>query len=139
VSLGWLVTERYGQKVQSAGSIVTAALKLEVARRHAASQSGNPITYEAIHNFTVNDLLRYLPKTIVQNFEKKDGGITPNLHRALKDLCLFRSPVVAEEVEVAPEQPEKTKFQIQTRRLISYLQDRIVHQVSTEQCRVTVP
>ena len=131
ISLGWLVADRYGQKLQSVGSIVTAALKLEVARTHAAKHSSKPMTYEAVYNFTASEFKRYLPKAVVQNFEKKDGGVALNLYQALKELCLLRSPVVVDEVEIAPDQPDKAKFQIQTRRLVTYLQDRIIHQVST--------
>jgi hypothetical protein len=129
IGLGWLVADRYGQKLQNVGSIVTAALKLEVARTHAAKHSSKPMTYEDIYNFTAEDVKRYLPKAVVENFEKKEGGVIPKLHHALKELSLLRNPVVVEEVEVAPDQPDKAKFQVQTRRLVTYLQDRIIHQV----------
>ena len=149
VSLGWLVAERYNHKIQSSGSIVTAALKLAASYRFgnsiAKSSSSNnnsdgngntsssaaaTIDFETIHNFTVEKILRYLPKTVVQSFEKREGGVVPNIYKALVELSHVSDPVVVEEVEVAPGQPAHCIFQLQTRRLVEYLRDRIVHQVS---------
>lgn len=147
VSLGWLVAERYNHKIQSSGSIVTAALKLIASYRHGNTAlksssnngSGNnnststaaAIDFESLHNFSVDKILRYLPKTVVQSFEKREGGVVPNIYKALVELTHESNPVVVEEVEVAPGQPAQCKFQIQTRRLVEYLRDRIVHQVSS--------
>mmetsp|Transcript_15815 Transcript_15815/g.36620 ORF Transcript_15815/g.36620 Transcript_15815/m.36620 type:complete len:618 (-) Transcript_15815:61-1914(-) len=144
VSLGWLVAERYNHKIQSSGSIVTAALKLAASHRYgnaslkssSKTAGGNrgtsaaaAIDFESIHNFSVEKILRFLPKTVVQNFEKREGGVIPNIYKALVDLTRVSNPVVVEEVEVAPGQPGQCKFQIQTRRLVEYLRDRIVHQI----------
>jgi len=144
VSLGWLVAERYNHKIQSSGSIVTAALKLAASYRFgntalkSSSNSGNgnnsssaaaTTDFESIHNFSVDKILRYLPKTVVQSFEKREGGVIPNIYKALLELTNVSNPVVVEEVEVAPGQPAQCKFQIQTRRLVEFLRDRIVHQI----------
>lgn len=144
VSLGWLVAERYNHKIQSSGSIVTAALKLAASHRYgntslkssSNNSSGNKSTstaaaidFESIHNFNIEKILRYLPKTVVQSFEKREGGVVPNIYKALVELTRVSNPVVVEEVEVAPGQPAECKFQIQTRRLVEYLRDRIVHQI----------
>jgi hypothetical protein len=126
VSLGWLIAERYNHKIQSSGSIVTAALKLTASKRHSSARK---LDYEATNLFTVTSILRYLPKAVLQNFEKKEGGIVPNIYKALVELSHLRSPAVVEEVEVAPGQPENAKFQILTNKLVDYLRDRIVHQV----------
>jgi hypothetical protein len=150
VSLGWLVAERYNHQIQSSGSIVTAALKLAASYRHGNTAlksssnngSGNnnstsaaaAIDFESLHNFSVEKILRYLPKTVVQSFEKREGGVVPNIYKALVELTHVSNPVVVEEVEVAPGQPAHCKFQIQTRRLVEYLRDRIVHQVSSVVC-----
>ena len=148
VSLGWLVAERYNHKIQSSGSIVTAALKLAASYRHGntamkSSSSGNngtsaagpsSLDFETIHNFSVDKILRYLPKTVVQSFEKREGGVIPNIYKALVELTRVSNPVVVEEVEVAPGQPAHCKFQIQTRRLVEFLRERIVHQVSFVVC-----
>ena len=133
VSLGWLVAERYNHKIQSSGSIVTAALKLAASYKHGntslKSSNNNSGDFESIHNFTVEKILRYLPKTVVQSFEKREGGVVPNIYKALMDLTSVSSPAVVEEVEVAPGQPDQCKFQIQTLKLVEFLCDRIVHQV----------
>mmetsp|Transcript_44439 Transcript_44439/g.49588 ORF Transcript_44439/g.49588 Transcript_44439/m.49588 type:complete len:629 (+) Transcript_44439:68-1954(+) len=148
VSLGWLVAERYNNKIQSSGSIVTAALKLAAAQRYGTTivktssssssinNNGNNTSstvtisdFEAIHNFTVEKILRYLPKAVVQSFEKREGGVVPNIYKTLVELSHVRHPVVVEQVEVAPGQPAHSKFQIQTRRLVEFLCDRIVHQI----------
>ena len=149
VSLGWLVAERYNHKIQSSGSIVTAALKLAASYRYGNTTlksssnngSGNnsasvaaTTDFESIHNFSVDKILRYLPKTVVQSFEKREGGVVANIYKALVELTRVSNPVVVEEVEVAPGQPAQCKFQIQTRRLVEYLRDRIVHQVSSGVC-----
>lgn len=140
VSLGWLVAERYNHKIQSSGSIVTAALKLAASKRHSSSRK---LDYEDTNLFTVANILRFLPKAVLQNFEKKEGGVVPNIYNALVELSHFRSPSVVEEMEVAPGQPEDAKFQIQTQKLVEYLRDRIVHQVRVrhgdEVCRIFVP
>lgn len=128
VSLGWLVAERYGSRVHSSGSIVTAALKLSAYKRHAGNTSQQQ-DYEAIHFFKTEDITRYLPKTVQQVFEKKAGGLIKNLFMALQDLCHCTNPPVVEEVEVADGQPEHAKFQISTRKLVGYLQDRTIHQM----------
>jgi DNA-directed RNA polymerase III subunit RPC3 len=129
VSLGWLVAERYGPKVQSAGSIVTAALKLVAYKRHASSQQQEFHDFDSLHYFYPEDITRYLPKAVQQIFEKKQGGMIPNLSRALQDLCSCTDPAVVEEVEVADGKPGQAKFHITTNKLVGYLQDRIIHQI----------
>eukprot|EP00536_Pseudo-nitzschia_multiseries_P004468 jgi/Psemu1/188101/e_gw1.74.24.1 len=144
VRIGWLVAERYNHKIQSSGSIVSAALKLAAHNRYgntnlksssnnANNNNGNStaatIDFESIHNFTVEKIPRFLPKTIVQSLEKKEGGVIDNIYKALVDLTHESNPVVVEQVEVTPGQPGQSKFQIQTRKLVDYLRDRIVHQI----------
>jgi hypothetical protein len=124
VSLGWLVAERYGHKVQSAGSMVTAALKLAAYKEHAEGDKD----FETQTMFSAENITRYLPKTVLQNLEKKPG-VLPNLHKALVELATFTNPTVVEEMDVADGHPDKAKFQITTRKLGNYLQDRIMHQV----------
>ena len=155
VSLGWLVAERYNHKIQSSGSIVTAALKFAAAQRYGNAimktssknsdgssnddnntSSAVPISdFEAIHNFSIEKILKYLPKAVIQNYEKREGGVVLNIHKTLVELSHVHDPVVVEQVEVAPGQPAHSKFQIQTRRLVEYLRDRIVHQVSNKHTR----
>ena len=131
VSLGWLVSERYGG---NKGSLVTAALKLAAHKQHAQSNTSSnnnsaAADFDHIGSFTAEAITRYLPKTVLQIWEKKPMGILPSLHVALVELSRCNSPRVLEELEVAPEHPEHAKFQVSTRKLVHYLQDRIIHQV----------
>ena len=131
VSLGWLVAERYNHKIQSSGSIITAALKLAASHKHGNTslKHNGSSDYENVHNFTVEKILRYLPKTVVQSFEKREGGVVPNIYKALVELSRVSNPAVVEQVEVAPGQPAQCKFTVQTNRLVQFLRDRIVHQI----------
>jgi hypothetical protein len=126
VSLGWLVAERYGHKVQSSGSMVTAALKLAAYKKHVELNTD----FESQATFSTDTITRYLPKSVLQNLEKKPGGVLPNLHKALVELSKFMDPSVVEEMEVTGgDHVEHAKFQITTRKLVQYLRDRIIHQV----------
>jgi len=129
LSLGWLVSERYSNKVQSAGAIVTAALKLVAYRRYAPSQKQQQHDYDAVFTFFPADLVPYLSKGFLQNFEKKPGGVVTNLYKALRELSHFTNPRVVDEVEVADRQSAQSKFQISTSKLVDYLQNRIIHQI----------
>jgi hypothetical protein len=125
LSLGILVAERYGNKVQSAGSMVTAALRLAAYKEHAEHNTD----FESQSMFSTESITRYLPKSVLQILEKKPGGVLPNLHKALVELAKFTNPPVVEEMEGADGHPENASFQISTRKLVQYLQDRIIHQV----------
>lgn len=127
LSLGLLVAERYGNKVQSAGSIVTASLRLAAHKEHAENISD----FESQTLFTTESITRYLPKSVLQILSDKPGGVHLNLHKSLVELTNFNNPPVVEEMEVSDGQPENAKFQIQTRNLVQYLHDRINHQVWT--------
>lgn len=131
VSLGWLVSERYGNKIQSAGSLVTAALKLAAHKRHATPLQPNqpPLDFDALFSFSPEDIIRYMPKAVIQIFEKKSGGVILNVYKALRDMSQCNNPAVVDQVEVADGQPDKAKFQIKTSSLVAYLQDRIIHQI----------
>jgi hypothetical protein len=125
VSTGMLVAERYGPKVQFAGSMVTAALRLAAFKEHGEKIKD----FESQTMFTADSIMRYLPKQVLQNLEKKAGGALPNLHKALVELSTFRNPTVLEEMEAGDGHPENTKFHVATRKLVQYQQNRIVHQV----------
>lgn len=125
VSLGTLVYEIYGHKVQFAGSMVAAALKLAAYKQHAEGD----LNYESQNMFSTETVQRYLSKPVLQDLEKKSGGVSVNLHKALLELSKFQNPQVVQEVEVADGRPEDAKFQITTSKLVRYMQDRIVNQV----------
>jgi hypothetical protein len=85
--------------------------------------------FESQTMFTPESIIRYLPKSVFQTLEKKPGGVLNNLHKALVELTKFSNPSVLEEIEVEGG-AENAKFQITTRRLLDYLQNRIIHEVS---------
>ena len=128
--LGRLVAERYGHRVQSAGSMVTAALKFLAHRKHAEKNNDVEMT------FTAADIIRYIPKAVLQLLEKKrkesltNKGTTvvTSVARSLQQLSKFIKPLCVMEVEVGAK-PEHSKFEIYISRLVQYLQRRIVHQV----------
>ena len=126
-ALGRLVTERYRHKVEYCGNIVTAALKLAAHKQHAEHVTD----YESRVLFSTEGIVPFLSKPAQQQLEKKPGGLIKNLHKSLVELAKFRNPSVLEEMEVADGQVEKAKFRVATSKLTQYLQDRIVHQVST--------
>lgn len=133
-SLGRLVAERYGHKVQSAGSMVTAALKYLGHRRHAENQSD--ATAEL--TFDAASILRYIPKPVLQVLEKKRkaAATTSNkqvsaasqVARCLQQLTMYKTPVCVLEVETGAK-PEDSKFEICVPRMVQYLQQRIGNQM----------
>ena len=70
--LGRLVAERYGNKVQSAGSLVTAALKLAAHRAYAAKDRDKDD--EGTYLFTPLEITKYLPATVLDKYKSKAGG-----------------------------------------------------------------
>jgi len=117
--LGRLVAERYGHRVTSAGSIVTAALKYQSYSTNTGPDAGV---------FTPNDLANFLPKAVVHTLEKKAGGMKNNLSRSLVELSTFDYPTVVDEVEEAHGHPSGGKFSICTTKLVKHLRDRTIHQ-----------
>lgn len=113
--LGRLVAERYGHKVASAGSIVTAALKFQAYNR-------------SCEVFSPQDISTFLPKPVQQALEKKTGGLLSNLSKALVELSHFDYPSVIEEVEEAEGHATSGKFSVSTQKLVKHLRDRTIHQ-----------
>jgi DNA-directed RNA polymerase III subunit RPC3 len=124
--LGRLVAERFGHKVQSAGSMVTAALKLAAHKQHALKNQN----FDERTVFSPEEIVNYLPKPVQQSLEKKPGGILMNLSRALVEISNLSYPHVLSEVEQAAGNPNGGKFEVATRQLVNHLRDRIYHQVS---------
>jgi DNA-directed RNA polymerase III subunit RPC3 len=128
--LGRLVAERYGHRVQSAGSMVTAALKFLAHRRHAEKITDVEMTFGAA------DILRYIPKAVLQLLDKKRKESVTNkgtsvvtaVAKSLQQLSGFAKPLCVLEVETGGK-PEHSKFEICVSRLVEYLQRRIIHQV----------
>mgnify|MGYP000691396891 CR=1 FL=1 len=143
-SLGRLVSERYGHKVQSAGSMVTAALKYLAQKKFAEKQrntknesENNPDVVED-QTFDAASILRYMPRPVLALLEKKGGGdgstgknnisVASQVSCNFQQLAAFQSPSCILEVEVGAK-PEDSKFQINTLRLVQYMQSRITHQI----------
>lgn len=129
---GKLVSERHGHRVQSAGSLVTAALKYRAHVTHTNNNSRNPAgtcTGESAADgadltvFCVTDIVKYLPKAVLQLMEKKVGGVTVNLHKAWRDLSELSNPQVVRCVG------DNDRYEISVNTLSNYLTDRIMYQV----------
>lgn len=123
--LGRLVAERYGHRVQSAGSMVTAALKLQASKKHVHKQTD----IDTRDTFTPKEALPFLPKPVLQALEKKPGGLVASFSRSLLELCKYESPMSVSEIEEAQGHPEGGKFQVSTIQLVQYLRQRTVHQI----------
>lgn len=113
--LGKLVTERHGHRVQSAGTFITAALKYRAAQQQDSSSLDATV-------FAVSDIVKYIPKAVLQLMEKKAGGVTVNLHQAWKDLSELTNPQVVRRVG-------DDRYEIAVTALSNYLRDRIVYQM----------
>lgn len=130
--MGRLVAERYGHKVQSAGSMVTAALKYMGHRRHADKSEDTELTFDAA------SIIRFIPKSVLQGLEKKrktqaattnkSVSVVSQVARSLQQLSSFKAPVCVLEVETGAK-PEDSRFEICTTRMVQYLQQRIANQI----------
>jgi hypothetical protein len=129
LQLGWLVYERYGSRIDKSGSIVTAGLKVVATRRHAPQPLHGPTEMDAMNRFSVKELLKQLPPQLQKFFDRKPDGAIQHLYKTLIELCRVNTPKVAMEWDVAPGNVAEAQFQINTRRLVEYFRDRIVHQV----------
>jgi DNA-directed RNA polymerase III subunit RPC3 len=112
--MGRLVAERHNHKVPSCGSMVTAALRFQ--------------SYSGVSEFAPKHIVPFLPKPVQQALERKPGGLLRNLSTSLVDLSRLDVPSVLQEVEEAHGHDEGGKFVVNRRSMVSYLQDRTVHQ-----------
>mmetsp|Transcript_4803 Transcript_4803/g.7099 ORF Transcript_4803/g.7099 Transcript_4803/m.7099 type:complete len:663 (-) Transcript_4803:2388-4376(-) len=138
VALGRLVGERYGDKVAGAGYIVTAALRLAAIREHSPryaaqmsimSEEDKQNHIEERRKFSPDDIMPYLPPTILNNFQNKAGGARLNLSSAIVSLSHFTWPPVVMEVEEAKGHPRGGVFEIAVRQLVDHLRGRVLHKV----------
>lgn len=129
-TFGRLVSERYGSAVQSCGSMVTAALRHRAHQKHVvAPQQG--IAFEAssdMVSFQPTDCLRYLPKPVSQQLEKKEGGLRVSIKRAWDDIFKF-----AHNPTVVRRSSDGSRFEVNLPSLASYLQERAIHQMILDQ------
>ena len=149
--LGRLVAELYNHRVRWSGSLVTGALKYRAhldhvvtATRPNVAASGGASSTEAATSgssgsampavgpsdtgfFTANDVLKYLPKSVVQSIETeatKTGLTTVQImHKAFLDLSNLRHPTIVVR------RVGDDSFEIAHAALLEYLRRRIIHQV----------
>lgn len=139
--LGRLVAERFGHIVQSAGSMVSAALKFAAYQQHAVEskhidEDGVNETFGNYY-FGAEDIQKYLPKPVQQTLEKKPGGILLNLSRSLVALANLKNPVVLQRQEGTDSGNQGSgKFKVATRALVNFLQERVLHQVRRSMERI---
>lgn len=122
-SLGKLVSERHGHKVQSAGSLVTAALRYRAHTKHGARTKVDAAAMSAdMTVFSTDDIVKYLPKPILQLLEKKPGGMAVNLSKSWQELSDRRNPEVARRIG-------EDRYEVSLSSLNNYLRERIVYQI----------
>jgi DNA-directed RNA polymerase III subunit RPC3 len=135
-AFGRLVAERFGNKIDSAGSIVSSALKF------AAYQKYSPISptaamdetgrLETIGMFCAEDILHFLPSPVLHSFKNKPGGATANLSRVLIQLAQQSHPKVVNEVESSRGHAQGGIFEVSVRQILLHLQRRTLHQYITD-------
>lgn len=133
--LGRLVAERYDQ-IQFSGAVVSSVLKFIAAKEFSTkfqskhrSEDEKQMLLAEKNSFTAYDIMDFLPPMVVSDFKNKAGGALVNLSSLLSELSTLIYPPVLEEIEEANGHPQGGKFEIATRPLLSYLKDRIFHQV----------
>jgi len=115
-------TERYGHKVQSCGSMITGALRLRSYNHHSKRKDAADYIGEET-TFAPADIIRHLPKPVLQLIEKKaGGGVAAHLATALQELSEFNNPEVVRRVG-------EDRYEINVRSLTEYLHDRIIYKV----------
>jgi DNA-directed RNA polymerase III subunit RPC3 len=129
--LGRLMAERYGDRVQSAGSIISASLKLLARRDHGfdgAARDDDRYSDEST-TFCPDEILEFLPGPIRTNLEAKRGGAALNLSNALVALTELDWPRSVMEVEDARGHPRNGRFEIHIHDILGYLRQRVLHQM----------
>jgi DNA-directed RNA polymerase III subunit RPC3 len=122
-SVGKLVAERHGHKIQSAGSLVTAALRYRAHMKYGVgSKIDDVATNGNITVFSTENIVKYLPKPVLQLFEKKVGGMSANISKSLQDLCERHNPPVMRRIG-------EDRYEIMLVNLSRYLHDKIFYQI----------
>lgn len=129
--LGRLMAERYGDRVQSAGSVISASLKLLARRDHGfdgAARDDDRYLDERT-TFCPDEILEFLPGPIRASLEAKRGGAALNLSHALVALTELDWPRSVMEVEDARGHPRHGRFEIHINDILGYLRQRVLHQM----------
>ena len=129
VALGRLVNEVHGHRVQSAGSYLSAALRYRAAVRYGpAAQAHENVNTNSSSGalFGPEDIAKFLPKPVHQNLEKKSGGVTQNLLKALLEMSkITASPQVVRRVS-------EDLFEVCQNDLLEYWKKRVIHQLISD-------
>lgn len=72
--------------------------------------------------FTAQDVLKFLPKSIVDLLEKKPGGVEINIVKTFQALCNVTTPVVCQRVS-------DTTYEISIGALREFLRERVMYQI----------
>jgi len=129
--LGRLIAERYGDRIPSCGSVVSAALKLVARRDHGfdgAARADERFLDERAA-FCPDDLMEYLPPPVRASLDAKRGGGALNLSDALLSLAELDWPQSVREVEEAAGHPRHGKFEISVSSIMGYMRRRVMHQM----------
>jgi DNA-directed RNA polymerase III subunit RPC3 len=109
--------------IQSAGSLVTAALCYQSHIKHGSKTKADPVVTAAdMTVFFTEDIVKYLPKPVLQLLEKKVGGMSVNLSKSWQELSERRNPEVVRRIG-------DNRYEIALSSLKSYLHDRIFYQI----------
>ncbi|GKY94112.1 hypothetical protein MPSEU_000377500 [Mayamaea pseudoterrestris] len=123
---GRLVSERFGSVVQYCGSLVTAALRFRAHQKHVVAPL-HGIAFEASNDlmtFQATDCITYIPTAVLQQMEKKAGGLKANMRRAWDEIVeRTHHPAVVRRSS------DGTRLEINFPSLLRYLQERAVHQL----------
>lgn len=126
LAIGKLVSERHGHKVQSAGSLVAAALRYLAHTNHMSQSRTNVATMTGqVTIFSTDNVVKYVPKPVLQNLERKIGGMTANLNKAFQELSERKFPEVVRRVG-------EDRYEITLSSLTKYLRGRIFNQVVSD-------
>lgn len=129
VALGRLVNEVHGHRVQSAGSFLSAALRYRAAVRHGPAAQAMENAYTEPTSgamFGPDDIAKFLPKPVYQNLEKKPGGVTVNLRKALIEM---------DKITAAPKVIRRLGddlFEVCLGNLLRFWKKRVVHQLISD-------
>ena len=129
--LGRLIAERYGDRIPSCGSFVSAALKLVARRDHGfdGAVRADERFWDERAAFCPDEILEYLPPPIRAALDAKRGGAALNLSDALLSLAEMDWPQSVREVEDSAGHPRHGKFEIAVNSIMKYLRRRVMHQM----------
>jgi len=132
--LGRLCHERHGDRVQSSGSVTTAALKLMAKREHGYKEKvlendHGTWEWEDKLSFFPDEILNFIAEPLKVRMRNKVGGASTNISKDLISLLGIESPSAVREVEPTEGHPRGGKFEINVKELLEYLRTRVQTQM----------